>query len=75
MGQIGIDGTGTIAQQGGEVVHLVGFGAFQNEASAVLFLVRMRYWDTADTASRLGMATWYSSMSRSDRMMMFAPSL
>ena len=31
MGQIGVDGTGTIAQQGGEVVHLVGFGAFQNE--------------------------------------------
>ena len=44
-------------------------------ASAVLFLVRMRYWDTADTASRLGMVTWYSSTSRSDRMMMLAPSL
>ena len=41
----------------------------------MLFLVRMRYCETADTASRLGMETWYSSISRSDRMMMLAPSL
>ena len=31
MCQIGVDGAGTIAQQGGKVMHLAGFCAFQNE--------------------------------------------
>ena len=39
MGQIGVDGAGTVAQQGGKVVHLVGLGALKDEAMAVLFLV------------------------------------
>ena len=29
--QIGVDGAGTVAQQGGKVVHLPGLGAFQNQ--------------------------------------------
>ena len=29
--QIGVDGAGTVAQQGGKVVHLPGFGALQNQ--------------------------------------------
>ena len=75
MCQIGIDGAGTVAQQSGKVVHLARLCTFQDQASAVLFLVRIRYCETAETASRLGMVTWYSSTSRSERMMIFAPSL
>ena len=31
VGQIGVDGAGTVAQQGGKVMHLAGLGALQNE--------------------------------------------
>ena len=31
VGQIGVDGAGTVAQQGGKVVHLVGLGALKDE--------------------------------------------
>ena len=35
--QIGVDGAGTVAQQGGKVVHLPGFGAFQNQRQCGAF--------------------------------------
>ena len=44
-------------------------------ATLVLFLVRTRYWFRADTASREGMGTWFSSTPLSDRIRMFTPSL
>ena len=67
--QIGVDGAGAVAQQRGKVVHVPGLGGLQRiRDRAVRFLVRIRCCSMADTASRDGMATWFSSTPRSDRI-------
>ena len=43
--------------------------------TAVRFFVLMKYCSIAETARRDGIATWFSSTPRSDRMRIFAPSL
>ena len=44
-------------------------------STAVLFFGRTRYCSRALTASKEGMATWFSSTPRSERMRMLAPFL
>ena len=54
MGQIGVDGTGPVPQQGGKMMDLLGSPLSSIRATLVRFLVLTRYCCRADTASREG---------------------
>ena len=71
----GLMRTGTIAQQCRKVMNLSRFPALQDQSNGgAASSVLTRCCCNADTASRDGIGTWFSSTPRSDRIRMFAPS-
>ncbi len=69
-GEIRVDRLGAVAGERAELMHLVGFAGFDDETDRRAQALLIRWWCTADVASRDGIGIRSGPSARSDRMMM-----